>query len=144
MAGVYAILSIALLAWIVLKRYDDVARLLTPLLLAGILTLATMDLVGIPLNFANIIALPLLLSLGVSYSIYFVSFWRSGEENPLQLKHGPGCFVQRRDHPCCGWGTFLPTRAHRAWDNCLTISLVYCLLCTFFVLPVLLGRPKMD
>ena len=31
-----------------------------------------------PLNFANIIALPLLLGVGVSFNIYFVMNWRRG------------------------------------------------------------------
>src|ERR1700743_3868187 len=31
-----------------------------------------------PLNFANIIALPLLLGVGVSFNIYFVMNWRAG------------------------------------------------------------------
>ena len=37
----------------------------------------------LPLNFANIIALPLLLGVGVSFNIYFVMNWRAGQANPL-------------------------------------------------------------
>jgi predicted RND superfamily exporter protein len=37
----------------------------------------------LPLNFANIIALPLLLGVGVSFNIYFVMNWRAGFANPL-------------------------------------------------------------
>jgi predicted RND superfamily exporter protein len=33
----------------------------------------------LPLNFANIIALPLLLGVGVSFNIYFVMNWRAGQ-----------------------------------------------------------------
>src|SRR5262249_25189113 len=36
-------------------------------------------LVGVLLNYANIIALPLLLGVGVSFNIYFVMNWRSGQ-----------------------------------------------------------------
>src|SRR5260370_30303736 len=68
-----------------MRRPMDVLRLLTPLILAGILTLATIVAIGLPLNFANIIALPLLLSLGVSYAIYFVSYGRAaGMADSLQ------------------------------------------------------------
>jgi predicted RND superfamily exporter protein len=35
------------------------------------------------LNFANIIALPLLLGVGVSFNIYFVMNWRDGEHSRL-------------------------------------------------------------
>jgi predicted RND superfamily exporter protein len=37
----------------------------------------------LPLNFANIIALPLLLGVGVSFNIYFVMNWRAGEQSRL-------------------------------------------------------------
>ena len=38
----------------------------------------------LPLNFANIIALPLLLGVGVSFNIYFVMMnWRAGEHSRL-------------------------------------------------------------
>ena len=40
-------------------------------------------LLPLPLNFANIIALPLLLGVGVSFNIYFVMNWRAGREAPL-------------------------------------------------------------
>jgi predicted RND superfamily exporter protein len=36
-----------------------------------------------PLNFANIIALPLLLGVGVSFNIYFVMNWQVGLRYPL-------------------------------------------------------------
>ena len=36
------------------------------------------------LNFANIIALPLLLGVGVAFKIYYIVAWRSGETNFLQ------------------------------------------------------------
>ena len=36
-------------------------------------------LLPVPLNFANVIALPLLLGVGVSFNIYFVMNWRAGQ-----------------------------------------------------------------
>jgi uncharacterized protein len=39
--------------------------------------------VGPPLNFANIIALPLLLGVGVAFKIYYVLAWRNGETSLL-------------------------------------------------------------
>jgi hypothetical protein len=50
-----------------------------PMLLSGLLTLGSCVLLDEPLNFANIIALPLLLGMGVAFNIYFVSAWRAGE-----------------------------------------------------------------
>jgi predicted RND superfamily exporter protein len=55
-----------------------------PLLVAIVVTLEICVLVGLRLNFANIIALPLLLGVGVAFKIYYIIAWRSGETNFLQ------------------------------------------------------------
>jgi uncharacterized protein len=83
-AGLFALISIAIILWIVLKRIGDVLLTLVPLLLAGVLTLEICVLIGMPLNFANIIALPLLLGVGVAFKIYYIMAWRAGQTNLLQ------------------------------------------------------------
>ena len=83
-AGFYALVSIAILLWIVLRRFGDVLLTLVPLLLAGVVTLEICVLIGMPLNFANIIALPLLLGVGVAFKIYYIMAWRSGRTKLLQ------------------------------------------------------------
>ena len=83
-AGLYALLSIAILLWIVLRRFGDVLLTLVPLLLAGVVTLELCVVVGMPLNFANIIALPLLLGVGVAFKIYYITAWRAGGTKLLQ------------------------------------------------------------
>jgi len=83
-AGLWALVSITILLWIVLRRFGDVLLTLVPLLLAGALTLEICVLIGLPLNFANIIALPLLLGVGVAFKIYYVMAWRAGQTSLLQ------------------------------------------------------------
>ncbi len=83
-AGIYALLSIAVLLWIVLRRFGDVLLTLVPLVLAGVVTLEVCVLIGMPLNFANIISLPLLLGVGVAFKIYYITAWRAGQANLLQ------------------------------------------------------------
>ena len=56
---------------------------LAPLTLAALLTIATTVVIGLPINFANIIALPLLFGIGVAFDIYFVTNWRAGLSAPL-------------------------------------------------------------
>ncbi len=142
-AGILGLLAIALLSYAVLRRIKDVLLLLTPLILAGILTLATMVTLSLPLNFANIIALPLLMSLGVSYAIYFVTYWRGKQENPLSSSMARAVLFSA--------GTTLVAFASlslsshlgtRGMGQLLTIALLYSVLSTFLVLPVLLGRPR--
>jgi len=83
-AGFWALLSITILLWIALRRFGDVLLTLVPLLLAGVVTLELCVLIGMPLNFANIIALPLLLGVGVAFKIYYIMAWRAGRTNLLQ------------------------------------------------------------
>lgn len=83
-AGTGSFLAIVFLLAFVLRRIRDVLLTLTPVALAGLLTLASCVLMEQPLNFANIIALPLLFGIGVAFSIYFTMAWRSGQAILLQ------------------------------------------------------------
>jgi uncharacterized protein len=77
-AGIFALTAIAVLLWITLRRIADVLLTLLPLLVAGVVTLELCVVLDLPLNFANIIALPLLLGVGVAFKIYYIMAWRSG------------------------------------------------------------------
>jgi hopanoid biosynthesis associated RND transporter like protein HpnN len=83
-AGVLASMLIALLLLLVLRRFTDMLVTLIPLLVAALATLEICALTGFPLNYANIIALPALLGVGVAFKIYYVMAWRRGEYNFLQ------------------------------------------------------------
>jgi uncharacterized protein len=82
-AGAYSGVVIIVLLAAVLRRARDVVLTLLPTLLSGLLTFATCGLLGLPLNFTNIIALPLLFGMGVAFNIYFVMAWRAGERGML-------------------------------------------------------------
>lgn len=142
-AGILALLAVALLAGLVLRGVGDVLRLLAPLVLAGILTLATLTLTGQPLTFANIIALPLLLSLGVSYAIYFVSYARAGQKNPLQSSMARAVLFSAATTLVAFGTLFLSSHPGTSgMGGLLTIALLYSVVCTFLVLPALHGRPR--
>ena len=83
-AGIFSLVAIALILFLALRRWSDVALTLVPLLVAVVVTLEICVLIGLQLNFANIIALPLLLGVGVAFKIYYIIAWRSGERNFLQ------------------------------------------------------------
>jgi hypothetical protein len=83
-AAVWSLLSIALILFVALRRWQDVALTLVPLLVAILFTLEICVAIGLKLNFANIIALPLLLGVGVAFKIYYVMAWRAGQHNFLQ------------------------------------------------------------
>jgi predicted RND superfamily exporter protein len=83
-AGVYSFVAITLILLAALRHVRDVLLTMIPVLLSGLLTFATTAALDLPLNFANIIALPLLFGVGVAFNIYFVMAWRAGETAPLQ------------------------------------------------------------
>jgi predicted RND superfamily exporter protein len=78
------LLSIAIILWITLRRVTDVLLTLVPLIMAGTVTLEACVLLDLPLNFANILALPLLLGVGVAFKIYYIMAWRAGRTQLLQ------------------------------------------------------------
>jgi hypothetical protein len=131
------------LSFLILRRVRDVLLLMMPLFLAGILTLATIVLIELPLNFANIIALPLLLSLGVSYAIYFVSYARAGLKNPLQSSMARAVLFSAATM-LVAFGSLSLSSHPGTSGMCklLTVALLYSLVCSFFLLPALLAYFK--
>ena len=83
-AAIYAVLAIAAILALTLRRALDVALVLAPLLLSALLTVVVSVAVGLSLNFANVIALPLLFGVGVSFNVYFVMNWRAGADRFLR------------------------------------------------------------
>jgi hypothetical protein len=98
-AGFWALGSIVILLWIVLRRFGDVLLTIIPLLMAGVVTMELMVLLGMELNFANIIALPLLLGVGVAFKIYYIMAWRA--DRALAVEPHAGGDVQRVHHRDC-------------------------------------------
>jgi hopanoid biosynthesis associated RND transporter like protein HpnN len=71
-ALITSLLVIGLLLWLLMRDLKDVALVLLPLLLGGMLTGAVIVLSGGTFNFANVIVLPLLLGIGVDNGIHMM------------------------------------------------------------------------
>ncbi len=82
-AAMAALVAIAVILVLALGRLRDAVLVLAPLVLSAVLTVLVMVLVPLSLNYANIIALPLLLGVGVSFNIYFVMNWAAGRREML-------------------------------------------------------------
>jgi hopanoid biosynthesis associated RND transporter like protein HpnN len=83
-AGLTAMLVLFLLLWLMLRKVRDAVLVLLPLVVGALLTVIACVVSGLAINYANIIALPLLLGVGVAFNIYFVINWRYGVTTPLQ------------------------------------------------------------
>jgi uncharacterized protein len=73
----YAFIMVALIIWLVLRNWKEVLLVIAPIALASVLTAALTVVVGMPFNYANIIALPLLVGIGVDNGIHVVHRMRS-------------------------------------------------------------------
>ena len=142
-AGACALISIAILLWITLRRLTDVLLTLVPLLLAGVVTLEICVLVDLPLNFANIIALPLLLGVGVAFKIYYIMAWREGQTNLLQ-----SVLTRAVSFSACTTATafgslwFSSHPGTSSMGKLLAISLLTTMAAAAVFQPVLMGKPR--
>jgi uncharacterized protein len=142
-AGAWALLSIAILLWITLRRFGDVLLTLVPLLLAGVVTLEICVLIRLPLNFANIIALPLLLGVGVAFKIYFVMAWRSGRTKLLQSSLTRAViFSAATTATAFGSLWFSSHPGTSSMGKLLALSLACTLAAAVLFQPALMGRPR--
>jgi hopanoid biosynthesis associated RND transporter like protein HpnN len=142
-AGLWALLSISILLLIVLRRISDVLMTLVPLLLAGVVTLEITVLIGLPLNFANIIALPLLLGLGVAFKIYFVMAWRSGTTNLLQSSLTRAVFFSAMTTATAFGSLWLSNHpGTSSMGKLLALSLCCTLAAAVLFQPALMGPPR--
>ena len=142
-AGIWAVISIAILLWIVLRRIGDVLLTLIPLMLAGVVTLEVTVLIGLPLNFANIIALPLLLGLGVAFKIYYIMAWRTGQTNLLQTSLTRAVIFSAMTTATAFGSLWLSSHPGTAsMGKLLALSLVTTLAAVLLFQPALMGRPR--
>jgi len=142
-AGVFALLSITVLLWIVLRRFSDVLLTLVPLLLAGAVTLEICVLIDLPLNFANIIALPLLLGVGVAFKIYYVMAWRAGQTSLLQSSLTRAVFFSAMTTVTAFgslWNSHHPGMS--SMGKLLSLSLLCTLAAAVLFQPALMGPPR--
>jgi len=142
-AGGWALLSIAILLWITLRRFQDVLLTLGPLLLAGVVTLELCVLLDMPLNFANIIALPLLLGVGVAFKIYYIMAWRAGQTNLLQsVLTRAVTFSALATATAFGSLWFSSHPGTSSMGRLLALSLLCTLAAAVLFQPVLMGKPR--
>ncbi|WP_042300684.1 MMPL family transporter [Paraburkholderia kururiensis] len=144
-AAAWAVLSITILLWLALRRFADVLRTLIPLLVSAVVTLELCVVFGMPLNFANIIALPLMLGVGVAFKIYFVMAWRAGQTGLLQSSLTHAVMFSAATTATAFGSLWL---SHHPGTSSMGRLLALALFCTLIgavvFQPVLMGRPRVE
>jgi hopanoid biosynthesis associated RND transporter like protein HpnN len=132
----------ALLLLLLLRRPVDVTVVLIPLFLAGALTGAIAYLIGLSFNFANVIALPLLLGVGVDNGIHMVHRARTAPPADGDLMHTSTSravlFATLTTTLSFGNLAISTHRGLSTMGQLLTLGMLCVLACTLLVLPALL------
>jgi uncharacterized protein len=136
-----AIIVIALLLFVMRRNLADMLLVIVPLLLAGLFTMASTALTGTPINFANIIALPLLLGLGVDNGIHMLEKIRHSpneEQNIYQSSTARGIFYGALTTLSSFAGlAFSPHQGVASMGLVITIGIFWIMIGTFVILPAL-------
>ncbi|MEM5451323.1 MMPL family transporter [Paraburkholderia guartelaensis] len=142
-ASGYALVAIVVILWIALRRVDDILRTVVPLLVSALLTLELSVALGLQLNFANIIALPLMLGVGVAFKIYYVIAWRGGATRLLESSLTYAVvFSAATTGAAFGSLWFSHHPGTSSLGALLALSLVSTLIGAVVFQPVLMGRPR--
>jgi hopanoid biosynthesis associated RND transporter like protein HpnN len=144
-AGILGFAVVSLLLLAVLRNAKEVAFTLAPVILSIFLTLGTCVVIGQPINFANIIAFPLLFGVGVAFHIYFVMAWRSGARDLLQSSLARAIFFSALATGSAFGSLWLSRHPGTAsMGKILMISLIWTLICALIFEPALLGPPRRE
>jgi len=121
----------------------DVLLTLFPLLLAGAVTLEISVIWGLALNFANIVALPLLLGVGVAFKIYYIMAWRAGKTNLLQSTLTRAVVFSAMTNAIAFgsmWASNYPGMS--SMGKMMALALICTMAAAVLFQPVLMGRPR--
>lgn len=139
-----AFVAIVVLLLLMYRSVRKTLLIIMPLLLAALLTGATNVLLDNPFNFANIIALPLLLGMGIDSSILIMHRHHSNsceDENLLQSSTTRGIIFSSITTLCSF--SSLAFTAHQGMASMglvLAIGLTFTVMCSLIVLPAFSGK----
>jgi hopanoid biosynthesis associated RND transporter like protein HpnN len=140
-AAILACIAIAVILLAVFRNFRDSLLVLAALALSALLTALFAKLWGLQINYANIIALPLLLGVGVSFNVYFVMNFRAGMRNFLSSATAHAVlFSALTTGTAFGSLAASHDRGTSSMGILLLLSLLAVLISTFVFLPALLYR----
>lgn len=143
-ALVWAVIGISILLLVTLRQPLAAAKVMAPLALGGLLTVAAMVLIDLPFNFANVVALPLLLGVAVDNGIHLVTRHRAGllpDGNVLKTATARAIVVGAMI-TAGGFGNlaFSPHSGTASLGIILAMGLALMVVATLVFLPAMLGR----
>jgi hopanoid biosynthesis associated RND transporter like protein HpnN len=141
-AFTYAFIAIAILLILLVNIKTDALIILSSVFAGGVFTFGFMLLFNIPLNFANIIGLPLLLGIGIDSGIHITDRFRQehgSQKNIFMTSSSRGVFVSSLTTICSiGNLAFSSHQGTASMGLLLSIGLASMMISTMLVLPAFL------
>ena len=122
----------------------DVLLTLVPRLVAAVVILELCSAFRIPLNFANIIALPVLLGVGVAFKIYYIMAWRSGQTALVQSPLTRAVMFSAMT-TATGFGSLWLSSdpGTSSMGRLMALALMCTMVAAVFFQPALMGPPRL-
>lgn len=140
-AGWLALVVIVLILIVDLRSARAVLASLVPLALGVVWMVGGMNLLGIPYNFANLMAIPLLLGIGIDSGVHIVHRWRQGTA-PADVAGTAGKAVTLSSLTTMASFGSMVLADHRGMQSLgetLLLGMAACLLLSVVALPALLA-----
>ena len=141
-AFIYALIAITILLFFLIKQKIDAIIILATVIIGSVFTFGFMLIFNIPLNFANIIGLPLLLGIGVDSGIHIVDRFRHEQgknKNIFMTSSTRGVFVSSLTTICSiGSLAFSSHTGTASMGLLLTVGLASMMISTMMILPAFL------
>jgi hopanoid biosynthesis associated RND transporter like protein HpnN len=138
----YAFVIVSLLLLYFLRSARDTLLVLVPILFAAVVTAGASVAIGLPFNFANIIALPLLVGVGVDSGIHMVHRMRTeppSDHDPLHTSTSRAVFLSAlttiASFGNLGFSTHL---GMASMGQLLTLGMVMSVIAVLVLLPALM------
>jgi len=138
----YAFIAIAILLFLLIKIKTDALIILLSVFIGGMFTFGFMLIFNIPLNFANIIGLPLLLGIGVDSGIHIADRFRQEHtlgKNIFMTSSSRGVIVSSLTTICSiGNLAFSSHQGTASMGLLLSVGLASMMISTMIILPAFL------
>ena len=142
-AFLYAFVVIVLFLLLLLRSIKDTIYIIIPLIVAAVCTCGISVIFNIPFNFANVIALPLILGIGVDSGIHILHRFRTAlpdDHNLLATSSARAVVVSALTSICSiGNLAFSPHLGMASMGKLLTTGIAITLICMLILLPSLLA-----
>ncbi|MEE3346809.1 MAG: MMPL family transporter [Nitrospinota bacterium] len=140
--GLYAMTAIIIYVYFMFRNVRTVFFVLLPVLAGAIWTVGVMELIGLKLNMANMVILPLILGIGVVNGIHITHRYREEEDkhaSVLGKSTGPAVLLSSLT-TMIGFGSMMVADHSGVFSLglVLTIGVFNCLMASITFLPALL------